>query len=284
MMDENRRSFLKKAGYTALGLGCGFPLLGAGCGALKHDPEGEAPSEDQWAMVVDIQKCLRPGVRKACIEACRTAHNLPDPQTSEPEGSDAQTRAREIKWIWEEDYKVAFSDQAHWHTESALKDRYDYETAAEASGLPVLVLCNHCTYPACVKVCPTAATWKRPEDGIVMMDMHRCIGCRYCVVACPYGARSFNWRDASRRIAEEAGTQYPERSKGVVEKCTFCAERIRADLDPSCVEVLKTVPGGEGALTFGKLGSDKIRQILETKPTIRRKVGLGTEPNVYYIV
>ena len=281
-MDENRRSFLKKAGCTALGLGCGFPLLSTGCSALKGDSAGDPSSQGQFAMVIDVQKCLQEEVRQACIKACKDAHNLPT--IADPE--------REVKWIWDEHYEHAFPDQIHAQTEEALKEKY--EVGATDEPLPVLVLCNHCTSPACVKVCPTAATWKREEDGVVMMDMHRCIGCRYCVVACPYGARSFNWQDWQDETRPEGkgetAVNYPTRSRGVVEKCTFCTDRIRNNLAPYCVEAAKAVadvPEGEHApLTFGKLSDpdSEVFKLLREKPTIRRKVGLGTEPNVYYIV
>jgi molybdopterin-containing oxidoreductase family iron-sulfur binding subunit len=155
---------------------------------------------------------------------------------------------------------------------------------------PVLVLCNHCTDPACTKVCPTKATWKRKEDGIVMMDMHRCIGCRYCMAACPYGARSFNWKDPRKYLREQDIVHpYPTRSKGVVEKCSFCAERVREnskDPKPACVEAANAVPGGRDALVFGDLSDEKsaVRRILSEKKTICRRVSAGTGPNVYYIV
>jgi molybdopterin-containing oxidoreductase family iron-sulfur binding subunit len=214
------------------------------------------------AMVVDVQKCLQKEVRDACIGACKQAHNFPE--ATDPE--------REIKWIWEEEFEKAFPDHAHGRVAEASKH------------LPVLVMCNHCTTPACVKVCPTAATWKRKSDGLVMMDMHRCIGCRYCVVACPYGSRSFNW-DYPRPHMKEIRRNYPTRSKGVVEKCTFCAERIRKGQEPACVEAAREVPGGEGALTFGNLGDpdSEVARLVREKYTIGRSLGLGTGPNVYYI-
>ena len=263
-MDKKRRGFLKRAGSAMLGAGCGFPLLSAGCIGVKHDSEEETPSGSQMAMVVDIEKCLKPEVRKACIGACNLAHNLPtDPDP-----------ARQIKWIWNEEYKRAFPDQAHG------------QVAKELAHKEVLVLCNHCTNPACVKVCPTAATWKRKQDGIVMMDMHRCIGCRYCVVACPYGSRSFNWGEARPAIEGEVDQKYPTRNRGVVEKCTFCAERIRDNLEPYCVEAARKVPGGEGALTFGDLSDpdSEVSRLLHEKYTISRRIGLGTGPNVYYML
>ena len=265
-MDENRRSFLKKAGCTVLGLGCGFPLLGTGCSNVLHDSDEEASSQTQWAMVVDIKKCLKKEERDACVKACRDEHNLPrNPDPKKPE--------REIKWIWSEEYKHAFPDQTHAGTASDVED------------LPVLVMCNHCTNPPCVRVCPTAATWKRKSDGIVMMDMHRCIGCRYCIAACPYGARSFNWKDPRTtyfKSEEPPNPRYPTRTKGVVEKCNLCAERLAEGKMPACVEAVKS----SKALVFGDLEdpNSEVRKLLHSHYTIRRKPELGTKPNVYYIV
>ncbi len=262
-MDPKRRSFLKQA----LSAGCGFPLLAAGCSALQEG-SGETPDHTQWAMVVDVEKCLKEEVREACREACHREHHVPE--IPDPK--------QEVKWIWSEPYEHAFPDQAHPHTAETLKEQ------------PVLVLCNHCDRPSCVRVCPTGATWKREQDGLVMMDMHRCIGCRYCMAACPYGARSFNYRDPREYIERDAegklDTNYPTRNKGVVEKCTFCAERLRVKGQPACVEAAAQVPGGEGALIFGDLSDEdsEVRRVLREQHTICRRLSLGTGPNVYYIV
>lgn len=270
-MNEDRRSFLKTAGRTALGLGCGFPLLSSGCGVAHGE------SNNQWAMVIDVKKCLDDDVRDECSAACNRAHSIP---TEIPEGEGIPNH--EVKWIWTETYGHAFPDQTH--PRSSQKE------------LPVLVLCNHCTSPPCVKVCPTQATWKREQDGIVTMDMHRCIGCRYCIAACPYGSRSFNWLDPKPYITEEnSHATYPTRSKGVVEKCNFCLERLRAGKDedgndpqPACVEAVnelaKKKPEAKGALIFGKLDDPAVNEALDGNHTICRKPGLGTEPNVFYIV
>ena len=144
----------------------------------------------------------------------------------------------------------------------------------------LMVLCNHCDNPPCVRVCPVQATFKRKEDGIVMMDFHRCIGCRCCMAACPYGSRSFNWFDPRTALAE-TNPDFPTRSKGVVEKCNFCAERLAKGLIPACVEACK-----EGALVFGDLEDpdSEVRAVLREHYTIRRKPELGTRPQVYYIV
>jgi len=304
-MDENRRSFLKKAGSTALGVGCGLPVLSAGCSALREGSQHASTSVKQWAMVIDLEQCRKhPEVRRVCREACHREHNvpfIPDPDVAdpEPEKSKHAHPEEEIKWIWEEKHKHAFPDQTHAKTSDELKNS------------PVMVLCNHCTNPPCEKVCPTQATWKRKYDGVVMMDMHRCIGCRYCMAACPYGARSFNWRDPCEKGTDPeekdsyekflyfwedeapsdtlpSPSDYPARTIGVVEKCTFCAERIRAGRPPACVEAAETVPGGKGALTFGDLKQpgSPVNLILsdKTKHTICRRVSLGTGPNVFYIV
>ncbi|HJW74516.1 MAG TPA: 4Fe-4S dicluster domain-containing protein, partial [Thermoleophilia bacterium] len=155
-------------------------------------------------------------------------------------------------------------------------------TPAGLKERPTLVLCNHCENPPCVRVCPTESTWRR-DDGIVMMDEHRCIGCRYCVTACPYGARSFNWEDPRPHIVGEP-TEYPTRTKGVVEKCTFCAERLAVGKRPLCVEACEGI--GCGALVFGDLGdpSSAVSALVRGGEMGRRKAGLGTSPHVFYIL
>jgi Fe-S-cluster-containing dehydrogenase component len=268
-MDESRRKFLKRVGVAAVGAGCAAPLLGAAGRALQEGGSSAAstasagPAGKQWGLVIDIQKCLRPQVRDACAEACRRAHNVPkipdDPKN-------------EVQWIWSETYQDAFPDEAHPY--AARKDQ------------PVLVLCNHCTHPPCVKVCPTEATWKRASDGVVMMDMHRCIGCRYCIAACPYGARSFNWKDPRPYLEQPLRSDYPTRTKGVVEKCTFCEERLREGKEPACVAAARDAAGdGDAPMCFGDLTDpeSEISKLLREKPTICRKFGLGTGPNVFYI-
>lgn len=261
-MAETRRDFLKELGAAAVA-GCTLPVLDP---ARWLHPANALPT--QWAMVIDLELCRRDDVRQACTEACRREHNvplIPDPE-------------ERVDWIWTEERQHVFSDLMHDHT------------APDVREAPVLVLCNHCTKPPCVKVCPTGATWKRPSDGIVMMDMHRCIGCRYCMAACPYGARSFNWRDPRPYVARDANgkpvSDYPTRTTGVVEKCTFCAERIRKGQEPACVEAVRSVPGAADALTFGDVTDpqSRVSRLLRDEPTLARMVHLGTGPNVYYRV
>jgi Fe-S-cluster-containing dehydrogenase component len=145
-----------------------------------------------------------------------------------------------------------------------------------------------------VEVCPVQATYHR-EDGLVMMDYDRCIGCRYCEVACPYDARKFNWADrtdVNPYIPTWGEAEVPRRPRGVVEKCTFCVHRIDAglaaglmpgvdrDATPACVNACPV-----GARTFGNLKdpNSKVSQLIANNPTLRLREELGTEPSVYYI-
>jgi molybdopterin-containing oxidoreductase family iron-sulfur binding subunit len=110
------------------------------------------------------------------------------------------------------------------------------------------------------------------------------------MAACPYGARSFNWRDPRPFVERGADgrpvSDYPTRTAGVVEKCTFCAERIRAGREPACVEAVRAVPDAEEALVFGDVTDPEsaVSRLLRREPTIARMVHLGTGPNVFYRV
>ena len=257
-MKISRKGFLRLTGLPLLAV-----VAKRAIGALMVEEGGQAPTQTasgvatRWAMVVDPSKCLKKEGCTDCIGACHKAHNVPM----------IHDALHEVKWIWTEPFENAFLSQESAYTEAALKDK------------PVLVFCNHCDNPPCVRVCPTQATWRR-EDGIVMMDWHRCIGCRYCVAACPYGSRSFNWFDP-RPYIPEVTTDFPTRTKGVVEKCTFCAERLAKGQPPACV-----VACPEKALVFGNLADSQseVRQLLQSRYTIRRKPELGTAPDVFYIV
>jgi len=259
-MGMDRRKFMKIAGVSAIGIAGGVQPASK---LLAQDPKGvlekAAPLHaKRWAMVIDLKKRREAEDCVDCINACNKTHNVPDFDSPKDE----------IKWIWKESFHHAFHEQEIEHTKTELKHG------------PVMLLCNHCNNPPCVRVCPTQATWKREDDGIVMMDWHRCIGCRYCVAACPYGSRSFNWRDP-RPFIDEITEDYPTRTRGVVEKCTFCEERLAKGQLPACVEACK-----QKAITFGDLEDpdSTVREILESNFSIRRKPTLGTQPEVYYLV
>ncbi|MBI2527291.1 MAG: 4Fe-4S dicluster domain-containing protein [Candidatus Rokubacteria bacterium] len=253
-MSVDRRAFLGAAGLCALAV-TGTRSLEALAGTGRPETAPQGRRVPRWGMVVDLRRCLQADGCTDCIAACERAHNVPR----------LPSRAHEVKWIWREPYERAFAQRGSGYADEALR------------GKLVPVLCNHCDNPPCVRVCPVKATWKR-EDGIVMMDWHRCIGCRYCMAACPYGARSFNWLDPRPRV-KEVNPDFPTRTRGVVEKCNFCEERLAQGRGPACVEACR-----ERALAFGDLRDpgSQVREQLRSRHAMRRKPELGTEPSVYY--
>ncbi len=265
-MERSRREILKLFGITALALNTP-PVLNAFAAEQEtmHGVEGEpyvkkgddALKAKQWALVIDTKKFASADDVTPLVEACHRIHNVPV----------MPIKNHEIKWIWSAPYHNAFPMSPSKFIDEKLEHA------------PVIVLCNHCENPPCVRACPTNATFKRPSDGIVLMDFHRCIGCRFCMAACPFGARSFNYRNP-RPFITETNKKFPTRSKGVVEKCNFCAERLAVGQLPACVEA------SDGKLAFGDLydPESEVRELIRSNYTIRRKQSLGTEPAVYYIV
>ena len=262
-MDSSRRRILQFFGLSSLAL-TAKPVFNAFAveehaekpkAVLKHGEN--ALKATQWAMVIDTRQFESEEDLEPLMEVCNKVHNIPH----------LSDKRHEIKWIWGEHYHNAFPGKVA---------RFLSE---EVEHKPFLVLCNHCENPPCVRACPTQATFKRESDGIVLMDFHRCIGCRFCMAACPFGARSFNFRDP-RPFIEEINDKFPTRMKGVVEKCNFCAERLAEGQLPACVEA------SEGKLAFGDLydSESNVRELIRSHYTIRRKQTLGTEPSVYYIV
>lgn len=255
-MEENRRNFLIKLGSATL---FGVGSVAAINKAFTKTVVAEIGEKDEnsgkhtrWGMFVDMAKCADECTD--CITACHSKHNVPD--FGNPKD--------EIKWIWKQKFENVFPSKNH-------------QFLAQQVSKPVLTFCNHCEEPPCVKVCPTQATFKR-KDGIVEMDFHRCIGCRFCMAGCPYGSRSFNWRDPRPHIPE-LSPDYPTREIGVVEKCNFCSERLRKGKQPACVITCKNK-----ALVFGNLYDEtsEIRKILKKRVTFQRKPELGTRPSVFY--
>jgi Fe-S-cluster-containing dehydrogenase component len=146
------------------------------------------------------------------------------------------------------------------------------------------VQCYHCEEAPCVKACPTKATWREP-DGIIVVDYDWCIGCRYCMAACPYYGRRFNWNEPEVPQKEITKKQHylgnRMRKRGQMEKCTFCIQRTRAGRLPACVEACPT-----GARVFGNLLDPKseIRFVLKNKKVFRHKEDLGTDPKFWYFI
>ena len=214
----------------------------------------------QFAYALDISRCV--GCRR-CVYACVEENN--------------QSRDPQVHWIrvhaMEKEKGVDFTHSDPY---------YEPKEVPEEGRFYVPVACQQCENPPCTKVCPVGATWKE-KDGIVVIDYDWCIGCRYCMAACPYGARHFNWAEPSIPKAE-LNPSMPylgnrPRPKGVVEKCTFCIQRTRAGRYPACVEVCPV-----GARKFGNLldPDSEIRYIIEHKRVFVLKEDLNTVPRFFY--
>ncbi len=260
-MTSSRRDFLKMAGASALTLVTPTIFLPAWAKDAVVIPPGQslasqkALAAGRWAMAADLTKCA-PDCAD-CMVACHAMHNVPNFGNSKDE----------IKWIWKESFAAVFPAEAHAYSGEKLQK------------FRPPVFCNHCENPPCVRVCPTRATFRR-SDGIVMMDYHRCIGCRLCMAACPYGARSMNYRDP-RPFISHMNPDFPTRAKGVVEKCNFCEERLARGIPPACVEACR-----QKALTFGDADDPRseIRRLLKARFSLQRRAHLGTGPQIYYLL
>ena len=267
---KSRRQFLKVAGLSVLGLA--GALSGAArvaeaapgtVGAAKGPAYAvgkEALQGKHWGMVINTRAFDTPEKFEAVISACHRYHNVPN----------VKDRKHQVKWIWTDGYHETFTDQMdNYPAQDVLERRY-------------LMLCNQCANPSCVRACPTRATFvPQNSGGIVVMDYHRCIACRYCMAACPYGARSYNFVNPRKHLKpEDINPAFPTRMGGMVEKCTFCIQLLAVGKLPLCVEA------SQGAIIFGDLAdpASDVRKVLAENFTIRRKPTLGTEPSVYYII
>jgi molybdopterin-containing oxidoreductase family iron-sulfur binding subunit len=230
-----RRDFLTKTsvGLAGLAIAPGMLLFD-----MAHArPQGEAASNKiRWGMLIDNNKC-ESGCTD-CVTACNTENGL-----------SGGTKPTDSQWIRKVQLKDTFTGRI--------------------SSLPMM--CQHCEHPPCVDVCPTQASFKR-ADGIVLVDKHICIGCRYCVMACPYQARSF-----VHEVLHDQKTEVP-RGKGTVESCTLCVQRIDKGETTACAEACSKA--GHNAILFGDLNdpeseiSKRIRTVTSTQ--IRADLGLNT--------
>ena len=212
-----------------------------------------------FGYALNISKCK--GYRK-CVDACVEENN--------------QGRDTQIQYI-----RVLEMERGSMNLEES-NHYYDPETVPQKGKFYMPVQCMQCENPPCVRACPVKATWKE-TDGVVVIDYDWCIGCRYCMTACPYWARHFNWNEPELPPEElNPVTHYlgnRPRSKGVMEKCMFCIQRTRKGKQPACMEACPT-----GARVFGNLldPESEIRYILENKTVFRLKEDLGTEPKFWY--
>jgi Fe-S-cluster-containing dehydrogenase component len=213
----------------------------------------------EFAYALDLSLCT--GSRR-CVEACARENNTPD----DPE----------LRYI-----RVLEMERGTVDLERS-DPYYAHETVPVPGKVYLPVACHHCANPPCTKVCPTGATWREP-DGIVVVDYNWCIGCRYCIAACPYGARRFNFSEPTVRPdainPDMAYLSNQPRRMGIVEKCTFCLQRTRKGRYPACLEACPT-----GARKFGNLNDpeSEVRVMLERKRVYVLKEELGTQPRFYY--
>jgi molybdopterin-containing oxidoreductase family iron-sulfur binding subunit len=289
-VDESRREFLCAVA------GCAAAALAGGCSDATHTPwfqkRFRVLSDEEKARIVadleaqysaryaepvsvdvtparagvefgyalDLSRCI--GCRR-CVYACVKENN--------------QSRDPQIHWI-----RVLEMDKEKGIDFAHADAYYDADKVPRPGHFYVPVACQQCSNPPCVKSCPVGATWQEP-DGIITIDYDWCIGCRCCMSACPYGARHFNWKEPEIPKGElNPKTHYlgnRPRPKGVVEKCTFCVQRVRHGRYPACVEVCPV-----GARKFGDLRDpqSEIRYILEHKRVFVLKNELNTRPRFFY--
>jgi len=237
--DISRRAFLAAAGaVSGLAPAPGVTLFSP---VQAHSSDPHAAKTFRWGMLIDANKC--DDGCTACVSACSDENGW---QAAAGSTTDAQ---------WIRAVKVT--------------------NPATNTVRTLPLMCQHCAEPPCVDVCPTGASMKR-ADGIVLVDKHICIGCRYCVLACPYGARSF----VHESISDQR--DHAPRGKGTVEACTMCVHRVDAGKQPACVEAC----GGtaRGAMVFGDLNdpNSEISKRVAAYPTTKIRADLGADPGIHY--
>ncbi len=241
-VDETRRKLVMGAA-AGIAIAPGLTLFAP----AQARPKGAAASPGvRWGMLIDADKC--DDGCTACVDACADENGWRGEGTA-----DKQMRPTDPQWI----RSVKITDpKSGW-----------------SKTLPMM--CQHCEDPPCVDVCPTGASMKR-ADGIVLVDKHTCIGCRYCMMACPYKARSFVHESVSGQRT------HAPRGKGTVESCTMCVHRVDADREPACVEAC----GGSkrGAMVFGDLNDpdSEISQLITRHASKQIRADLGLNPAVRY--
>lgn len=239
-INYSRRTFVEKTATTAAGISIA-PGIFLNQVAQAKPADQAVTDEVRWGMLIDTNKCASGCT--ACVSAC-----------AEENGIKSHGRP-ETDQVWIRKVKLRDTQTGH------------------VTSLPML--CQHCESPPCVDVCPTGASFKR-IDGIVLVDRHICIGCRYCMMACPYKARSF----AHETV--ENPKDFAPRGKGTVESCTFCVHRVDEGGTPACVEACDKAE--HGAMLFGDLKNpnSEISKELEKKGGKQIRADLGLNTGVRY--
>ncbi|MHC4663298.1 MAG: sulfate reduction electron transfer complex DsrMKJOP subunit DsrO [Planctomycetota bacterium] len=242
-----RREFMKVGGLVLAGTACAYslPLFVVTKKTLASSEEETPATGVSYGMVIDVTKCDADCTE--CTKACRKENN------------------------------VAFHDDKRWDIHLIRKVKVQRRKSKELS---VPLLCNHCDNPPCAQACPVAATYKRPEDGVVIVDHHRCIGCRYCMIACPYNARFFNYKENKESHDwKNLNKDTTASSHGVPESCNFCSHRLREGQKPACVEACKNK-----AMIFGDLNNSdsEIAKFILNNHVKGIREDFGTKPKVLY--
>ncbi|MGO8756394.1 MAG: sulfate reduction electron transfer complex DsrMKJOP subunit DsrO [Gallionellaceae bacterium] len=239
-VDIDRRNFLGKtsAAIAGIAIAPGLLLFDFAHGRPLGEP---ASSAVRWGMLVDTTQCAE-GCDE-CVTACSKENGWPAARTP-----------TDVQWIRKVELKQVSSGRQ----------------------ISLPMMCQHCADPPCVEVCPTNASFKR-ADGIVLVDKHRCIGCRYCMMACPYKARSF----VHEPVIDH--DSYMPRGQGTVESCTLCVHRVDRDEQPACVEAC--AKAGHRALLFGDLNDPKseISQRISSVATSKLRADLGLDPGFSFV-
>lgn len=203
----------------------------------------------RYGMAIDLKRCI--GCH-TCSVACKSANNLPNN-------------------IWWNRVLTIGGETMDTPAGTYPNNQLQY--------LPVN--CQHCENPSCVKACPVGATYKREEDGIVIQDYDKCIGCRMCMVACPYNARSFNWSKPEYYVDFPLGDyDAPVHQYNVVEKCTFCVNRIARDEKPACMELCIG-----RARYWGDLDdpNSEVSKAIKGRAYVKLLEEKGTKPSIFYL-
>jgi Fe-S-cluster-containing dehydrogenase component len=269
---ERKKSTRREVMASAAAAAAGAALARSALAGGKAPLAAQAPGHEthRFGLAIDLERCTR---CQACVVACAAENNVP------PLGQQSAGLSRPIHWM----------------------DMLAPPVGGHIDGLgrgPVPIPCMHCEQPECVKVCPVGATYLA-DDGVVAQVWDRCIGCRYCMVACPYGRRYYNWTTPTWPGGDPSSVN-PDvavRPAGMVEKCTLCHQRIRAlyerarlDEEPVTDEVLRRLPACAAtcpteAITFGDLddATSALSALAKSPRAVRLLEHLGTGPKVFYL-
>ncbi len=236
----NRRDFIKTTSATTAGVATIASGITLTTFAVNAN-ENPVTNEKRWGLLIDTNKLTEANI-DGMVSAC---------QKEQGWGNEANSKA---------------DQKASWIKKLKVKDK----ATGKVTDLPLM--CQHCEQPPCVDVCPTNASMKR-EDGIVLVDRHLCIGCRYCMMACPYDARSFVHEDLNNQ------KEHMPRGKGTVEACTMCVHKVDKGELPACVASVNS-----DAVIFGDLydANSKINQTLKRVQSTQIRADLNLNTGVRY--